>query len=89
MANFSFDFDEIIVRLCKYGLEGLVVGVCAWLLPANHKLPVSNVILIALVAAATFSLLDMLAPSLAQHARTGAGFSLGAAAVGGIPTRGL
>jgi len=41
-----------------------------------------EVCLIALTAAATFSILDTYVPSMAQPARSGAGFGIGANLVG-------
>lgn len=87
MPDFSIDAEEILVRLTKYLLEGGVVAAAAFLIPSNHKLDLQHIILIGLVAAATFSLLDLAAPSIGASVRTGAGLSLGASIVGGIPTR--
>ena len=84
-GEFTFDGEEILLRLFKYILEGLVVAVAAFFIPANHHMPVQEVVLLGLVAAATFSILDLFAPSIGASARNGAGFGLGAAVVGGIP----
>ncbi len=84
-ANLTFDVEEVLLRLFKYILEGLVVAVAAFFLPTNSNMPLQEVALLGLVAAATFSILDMFAPSIGASARNGAGFGLGAAVVGGIP----
>lgn len=85
-AKFSFDGEEILVRLFKYIFEGLIVAVAAFFIPGNHKLSVGEIVLLGLIAAATFSILDLFAPSIGATVRSGAGFSLGASLVGGIPT---
>ena len=75
------------MRLFKYIFEGFIVAVAAFCIPANHKIPIDQVVLLGLIAAATFSILDLFAPSIGASVRNGAGFSLGAAVVGGIPMR--
>ena len=67
--------------LLKYLLEGIAVGVSTYLVSKN-KLVLNEIIMISLTAAATFALLDMLAPSVSSGARQGAGFGLGARHVG-------
>jgi hypothetical protein len=42
----------------------------------------TEVLLISLVAAATFAVLDLFAPSIGSSVRTGAGFGIGANLVG-------
>lgn len=85
-GDIKFDAQEILVRLFKYLVEGLVVSVAAFLIPGNHKLSVQDIILLGLIAAATFAILDLFAPSIGASVRQGAGFSLGAGVVGGLPT---
>lgn len=74
--NFSVDGKEIIVRIIKYVLEGAMVALAAYLIPAK-KPQAEEILTIALVAAATFSLLDMFAPSIGSSARVGAGLGVG------------
>lgn len=81
MANFSFDATEFLVRLAKYFFEGLTVALAAYFIP-NTKLTAQQIVLIALTAACTFSILDFFAPSISGSARTGAGFGIGANLVG-------
>ena len=51
--------------------------------PGNPEvMKVVDVVCIGLVAAATFSLLDLAAPSVSSSARTGAGLGVGANLVG-------
>jgi hypothetical protein len=77
----SFDLADIVTRLVKYALEGLAVAVAAYLLPGK-VLKLSEIGMIALVALATFAILDIYAPSVGASARTGAGFGIGANLVG-------
>lgn len=79
-ANFSFDIKEFVVRLIKYFVEGFVVSVAAYFFPGKKS--AEEVVLIGLVAAATFALLDLFAPSVGATARSGAGFGIGANLVG-------
>ena len=76
MDNFAVDGKEIIVRIIKYVLEGAMVALAAYLIPAKKPNP-EEILTIALVAAATFSLLDMFAPSISNSARFGAGVGIG------------
>jgi|TARA_A100001015_G_scaffold319121_2_gene441073 ABC-type Co2+ transport system permease subunit len=72
-----FDFSELIKRALKYLIEGLMVAIAAYAIP-KQSLKVEEVIVIALTAAATFSVLDVFVPSMASSARGGAGFGIGA-----------
>ena len=74
---YNLDGREIVARILKYVLEGTMVGIAVALIPKN-KVSLEEVLTIALIAAATFSLLDMFAPSIATSARTGTGFAVGA-----------
>lgn len=80
MSNFAVDGKEIIVRIIKYVLEGSMVAIAAYMIPVK-KPSLEEVLTIALVAAATFALLDMFAPSIGASARLGAGLGLGASIV--------
>jgi hypothetical protein len=70
------DLAELIKRGIKYLIEGLVVAIVAVLVP-KKALNVEEVVVIALVAAATFSLLDVFIPSMGVAARNGAGMGIG------------
>lgn len=75
----SVDLSEAMVRLSKYLLEGGTVGFAAYFIPAAGRKPkLEEVLLISVVAAATFSVIDLFAPSISPHARQGAGFGIGA-----------
>tara|TARA_Y100000992_G_scaffold215266_1_gene148498 strand:- start:33 stop:287 length:255 start_codon:yes stop_codon:yes gene_type:complete len=75
------DFAELIKRAVKYLVEGLMVALAAYAIP-KKALNMDEVALIALTAAATFSILDTYVPSMAVSARSGAGFGIGANLVG-------
>ena len=76
-----FDLGELVKRAIKYLVEGLMVALAAYAIP-KKSLQLDEVCLIALTAAATFSILDTYVPSMAQPARSGAGFGIGAKLVG-------
>ena len=75
------DLGELIRRAIKYLVEGLMVAIAAYAIP-KRSLNLDEVALIALTAAATFSILDTYLPSMAVSARSGAGFGMGANLVG-------
>lgn len=80
-----FDVGEMVKRTTKYALEGLVVAIAAFWLPkfmGGKTLPLPQIMMIALVALATFAILDTYSPSVGASARTGAGFGIGAHLVG-------
>jgi len=76
-----FDISEIIKRIIKYLVEGLMVAIAAYAIP-QRSLNIEEISLIALTAAATFSILDCYVPSIGVSTRTGAGFGIGANMVG-------
>lgn len=75
------DIGELVKRAIKYLVEGLMVAIVAFAIP-QRSLKLDEVALIALTAAATFSILDTYIPSMAVNARSGAGFGIGANLVG-------
>jgi ABC-type Co2+ transport system permease subunit len=81
MLNHFFDVKEIIRRIIKYLIEGLMVAIAAYAIP-KKSMNIEEIALLALVAAATFSILDTYLPSMGVSARTGAGFGIGANIVG-------
>jgi ABC-type Co2+ transport system permease subunit len=70
------DLTELIKRAIKYLIEGLVVAVVATIVP-RKQLQVEEIVILALTAAATFSILDVFIPSMGASARNGAGLGLG------------
>jgi hypothetical protein len=77
----GFSGAELLTRAIKYFLEGLAVAVAMVIIP--RKLPqVEEIVVVAVVAASVFAILDLLSPSVGLTARQGAGFGLGANLVG-------
>jgi hypothetical protein len=76
-----FDMSEMLRRIIKYLIEGLVVSIAAFAIP-KKSMNLEEIALIALTAAATFALLDNYIPSMGVTARSGAGFGIGANLVG-------
>ena len=68
-------------RVIKYLVEGLIVAVACFAIP-KQSLDIEEIALLALVAAATFSILDTYIPAMGETARSGAGFGIGANMVG-------
>lgn len=81
MFSDIIDLGELTRRAIKYIVEGIMVALAAYAIPKKN-LNVDEVILIALTAAATFTILDTYLPSMAVSARSGAGFGIGANLVG-------
>ena len=71
------DLTEFVKRAIKYLIEGLVVSLVLVIIP-KKPLNIEEIVIVALTAAATFSVLDVFVPSMAQSARGGAGFGIGA-----------
>lgn len=79
------DMGDLVSRAVKYAIEGVAVAIAAFFLPkfmGGKSLPLSQIGMIAMVALATFAILDVYAPSVGASARTGAGFGIGAHLVG-------
>jgi len=75
------DISELIKRIIKYLIEGLMVSIAAFAIP-RRSLNLEEIALIALTAAATFAILDTYIPAMGVNARSGAGFGIGANLVG-------
>jgi ABC-type Co2+ transport system permease subunit len=73
----NFSFQEVTKRVIKYLVEGLMVAIACFAIP-KKSLDIEEIALLALVAAATFSILDTYVPSMGATARSGAGFGIGA-----------
>ena len=73
----NLNVQEVLKRVIKYLVEGLMVAVACYAI-AKASLKMDEIGLIALTAAATFSILDVYIPSMGESARTGAGFGIGA-----------
>ena len=72
---------ELVKRAIKYLVEGLMVAIVAFVIP-QKPLKFEEIAIIALMAAATFSMLDTFVPTMGASARSGAGFGIGANLVG-------
>tara|TARA_B110000444_G_scaffold40912_1_gene36839 strand:+ start:1124 stop:1378 length:255 start_codon:yes stop_codon:yes gene_type:complete len=74
---------ELVKRAVKYLVEGLMVAIVAFVIPPEKRaLKYEEIATIALMAAATFSILDTFTPSIGVSARSGAGMGIGANMVG-------
>ena len=78
------NFREILKRAIKYLVEGLMVAICAFAIP-KKSLDVEEIAILALVAAATFSILDTYIPSMGVNARQGTGWGIGLGISGILP----
>ena len=72
----SFDFAELIKRIIKYLVMGLVIAVVSIVIP-KKSLNLEEIVILALSAAATFSILDVFLPTVGDSARTVLGFGVG------------
>jgi len=75
--NGLINVGELVKRIIKYIVEGLMVAIAAYAIP-KRSMNIEEIGLIALTAAATFSILDTYVPSIGVTARSGAGFGIGA-----------
>jgi len=84
---------EIIKLAIKYLIEGVVVGVVAFII-SKKRLNLEEVVVIGLTASSVFALLDIFLASadgsskIADAARQGLGFATGSSLIGGIPILG-
>ena len=72
---------EIVNRVIKYLIEGLVVAAAAIFIP-KKALPMDEIATLAVVAAVVFAVLDAVSPSMGVTSRQGAGLGLGFKLVG-------
>lgn len=71
-----FNTSELIKRVIKYLVEGLVVAIAAFAIP-KKSLNMEEIACLALMAAATFAILDTYIPSMGVNARQGTGLGIG------------
>ena len=74
--NSFINIGELVKRIIKYLVEGLMVAIAAYAIP-KRSLNIEEIVLIALTAAATFSILDTYVPSMGASARSGTGLGIG------------
>ena len=87
--NLNLDASDVIRRTIKYLVEGLAVAIAAFYIP-RKKMNLEEIAMIAVTAAATLAILDLLAPQIGSSARQGAGFGIGASMVGfSVPRPGI
>ncbi len=76
--NSLVNVNELVKRVIKYLVEGLMVAIAAYAIPkARNALNIEEIVFIALTAAATFSILDTYIPSMGVSARSGTGLGIG------------
>ena len=71
----NFNTGELFKRAIKYLVEGLLVAIAAYAIP-QRQLKLDEIMLIALTAAATFSILDTYVPSINVNIHPFSFFSL-------------
>lgn len=76
-----FNVAELIKRIIKYLIEGLMVAIAAFAIP-KRSLNLEEIALISLTAAATFAILDTYIPAMGASTRSGAGLGIGLNLVG-------
>jgi hypothetical protein len=72
----------LLVVVLKFFVEGLAVAIAMVLISRKSSPSFSQVLAVASTAALVFAVLDILAPSVGESTRAGAGFGLGANLVG-------
>lgn len=77
----DLNVQEVVRRAIKYLVEGLAVAAAAYYIP-RKRMNLQEIAMIAVTAAASLAVLDLLAPSVGTYARQGAGFGIGASLVG-------
>ena len=77
------DISELIKRVIKYLVMGLMVSSCAYAIP-KRSLNIEEIGMLALSAAATYSILDTYLPAMGVTAVAGSGLAIGARLVGGF-----
>ena len=64
----GYGFAEIVNRVIKYLIEGLVIAAAAIFIP-KKSLPLDEVATLAVLAAVVFAILDAVSPSVGVTAR--------------------
>ncbi len=75
---------DLLTRIVKYLIEGVAVALACALIP-KKPLPMGEVATVAVLAAAVFAVLDVLAPGMGVGARNGASMGIGFR-MAGFPT---
>lgn len=74
--NNLFDMNELIKRVIKYLIEGLMVAIATFAIP-KRSLNIEELISISLTASCTFAILDTYVPTIAVSAKQGTGLGIG------------
>lgn len=77
----DYGVAEVVNRVIKYLIEGLVVAAAAIFIP-RKSLPLDEVATLAVLAAVVFAILDAVSPSMGVTSRQGAGLGIGFKLVG-------
>lgn len=82
----NVDWRDVVTRVIKYLIEGVVVMAVSYSLLSNKgkRAGLNEVLMLGLVAAACFAVLDLLSPSYGSSARSALGMSVGFN-LGGFP----
>lgn len=73
-------------NLVKYIVEGMAVAIAAYVIP-NRRTNFNEVSIIAIIAALTLFVLDVLSADVSRGARFGAGFGMGMNLVNNAPVK--
>jgi hypothetical protein len=65
-----------IHNIIKYIIEGIAVAIAAYVIPQRNT-KINEVIIIGILAASTFMLLDLFAEDVGKGSRFGSGFGIG------------
>lgn len=79
--------NDYLKLAIKYLIEGIVVAAVTYIIP-KRKMDLEEICVIALMAAATFAILDVFIPAAASSSRQGIGFAVGTGLTGGIKVLG-
>lgn len=71
----NIDFSIVLERFLKYLIEGIAVGISCYFV--SKKLNMEEIVLIGIIAAATFAILDMYTPQISNATRLGVGLGIG------------
>ena len=82
----NVDWRDVVTRVIKYLIEGVVVMAVSYSLLSNKgkRAGLNEVLMLGLVAAACFAVLDLLSPTYGSSARSALGMSVGFN-LGGFP----
>ena len=58
-----FYISDVVRRICKYFIIGIVVALAAYYIPKGERLSYEEVIMIGITGSATFAILDIYTPS--------------------------